>query len=73
LAEKHFSDIANYNINPIKYKELPYDNTNLGYLYRVKTIKDKHKISFTWHMENLEPLYKNSPVHYISHLLGHEG
>lgn len=61
-------------------EEIPFDESNLGNLYRIVPIKsklsskaDKNKVSFMWILSSYEQHYKNSPGKYLSHLIGHEG
>jgi hypothetical protein len=44
-----------------------------GLLVRVVPVKDAHSLELSWDVPPTEPLYRQAPTHYLSHLLGHEG
>lgn len=46
---------------------------NLGVLIRVVPIKESHTLDIQWDIPPTEPLYRQAPTNYLSHLLGHEG
>lgn len=54
-------------------EENPFDESNLGNLYRIVPVKNKNKVVFMWILSSFEEHYKNSPGRYLSHLIGHEG
>lgn len=46
----------------------------MGRIYKLVPIKDKNMLSLTWFLdESMHKNYYNSPGHYFSHLIGHEG
>lgn len=52
---------------------LPYDESNLGYFYRVEPIQDMDTIKFYWYLPEESKLYKYQPLNYLCEILGHEG
>lgn len=73
LAYEYFSPIKDFNIEPLKYKDVPFTEENLGRIYHIKTIKKNDKLEFIWYLENLKPHFASNPASYISFILGHEG
>ena len=56
-----------------KYDEiLPYDETNLKYLYKITPIKNVDQIVFSWFLPFCDNYYAN-PLKYLSFVFGHEG
>jgi insulysin len=52
----------------------PYDENNLGYLYKVVPVKDKNLLEFRWFInENMNKYYKEDPLGYLTAIFGHEG
>lgn len=45
----------------------------MGQLSRFRPIKDKSILELYWVLPYVEKEYKTRPLHYFSHLLGHEG
>ena len=72
-AKEYFDPIKNANVTVPKVTDIPFEAEQLGTFWRVFPVKDKDILDFTWVMEDFDPYYKNNPIKYISHLLGHEG
>ena len=68
-----FSSVKNNNITTKEFIEMPYTEENLGDIWRIFPVEDKDAIEYVWIFESFENHYKNHPVKYISHLVGHEG
>ena len=60
-------------IKPDFSNDIPYDNTNTGFLYYIEPVQNKDTISFLWFLPNELPHYKSKPLAYLSCLFGHEG
>lgn len=74
IAVANFSDVPNKNtILPSLADQLPFDETNLGYLYKMVPNKDIKKLSISWILPLSEHLWRSKPNGYLTHLLGHEG
>ena len=52
--------------------DVPYNETNLKYLYKIVPIKNSDEISLEWFLPFCENYYAN-PLYCISSVLGHEG
>jgi len=73
-ARKYFSPIVNKNVQvPSFFEPKPFDEANLGYLYKVEPVMNENKISFFIPIEYVEKLHDTWPADYISHCIGHEG
>ena len=74
IAKKLFSPIENKDVKVPSYEEpKPYQENNLGFLYKLKPVKEKNSLSFLVPIETCEKLHATRPAGYISHTLGHEG
>ena len=61
------------NYQKPKYDEiLPYDETNLKYLYKITPIKNIDQIIFNWFLPFCDNYYAH-PLRYLSFIFGHEG
>ena len=73
LVIKYFSKIPNkinFNKTP---KNILYDEKNMGYLYKIKSIKDMSYIQFVWVInKSYNSYYKSEPYNYVISVLGHE-
>jgi hypothetical protein len=49
---------------------LPQHRTQL---LRVVPVREGHTVEWAWQTRPSIPLYRASPLNYLSHLLGHEG
>ena len=74
FVEELFSKVPKIeNFKKPKYDEvMPYDETNLKYLYKIMPIKNVDQIAFEWYLPFCENYYAN-PLTYLAHVLGHEG
>ena len=72
-AFDYFTPVVNHNRLPLVYDKLPFDHTNINTIHKIVPVQNKDKISISWILPNLRPLYKKGPGHYLSHLFGHEG
>ena len=73
LVVKYFSDIKSVTGYQLSKKNILYDNNNMGYFYKIITIKDFSYISFVWMINKTYRQYiKSDPINYIISLLGHE-
>ena len=57
-----------------RYNEvLPYDETNLGFFYKVEPIKNLDSLKIFWYLPEDSNFYQSKPLTYLCDLLGHEG
>ncbi|EJC99127.1 uncharacterized protein FOMMEDRAFT_160691 [Fomitiporia mediterranea MF3/22] len=75
MVVEYFSPINNTGRDPAPFKSLvqPYGKEELGKIVYVKTIKERYEISISFPLPWQDPFWRESPTHFISHLLGHEG
>ena len=75
LVENIFSKVPkNENYSPPIYNTiLPYDEKNLGFLYKIFPIKDKDSIDFNYFLPDTSLYYKKKPLNFLSSVIGHEG
>jgi len=70
LIKKDELYINDININ----ENYLYDENNMGYIYKVISIKNKHILKLYWIInENYNKYYKSKPFEYVTSILGHEG
>ncbi|XP_042887210.1 nardilysin-like isoform X2 [Penaeus japonicus] len=70
-----FSQIPNNGLPCPSYKhlEFPFPVEKFHRLYRIIPMKEYHSVEINWALPSYLKHYKTKPLHYISHLLGHEG
>nr|XP_053649483.1 nardilysin-like [Cherax quadricarinatus] len=70
-----FSQIPNNGIEKPTYShlEFPFPLVTLHRLYRVVPTKEYHCLEITWALPSFLKYYHTKPLHYVSHLIGHEG
>ncbi len=75
LVDNIFSKVPkneNY-VSPIYDKVLPYNEDNLGFLYKIIPVKDKDTIEFNYFLPDNSKNYKKKPLSFLSSIIGHEG
>ncbi|KAF8525603.1 LuxS/MPP-like metallohydrolase [Hysterangium stoloniferum] len=74
LVVHHFSPIPNrgFEARP-KIFDNPWDDSVMGTIVFVKTIKDYQELLLTFPLSYQRPNYLSKPVIFLSHLVGHEG
>ncbi|XP_068246780.1 nardilysin-like [Palaemon carinicauda] len=72
---KIFSKVPDSGIPRPTYIQhgFPFPTEKLHRLYRVVPMKDYHSLEINWALPSLQKYYHTKPLHYISHLIGHEG
>ncbi|KAK7078176.1 Nrd1 complex RNA-binding subunit [Halocaridina rubra] len=72
---KIFREVPDSGIPRPSYTQFdfPFPVERLHRLYRVVPTKDYHSVEINWALPSLLKHYRTKPLHYISHLLGHEG
>ena len=55
------------------FEDGPFDEAHLCKLVRVVPIRSTHVLDFQWLIPPDKPVYRHTPCHYLSHLIGHEG
>ncbi|XP_076033223.1 nardilysin-like isoform X2 [Oratosquilla oratoria] len=70
-----FSNIPNNGLPRPCYDHLgpPFPLGKLHRLCKIVPMKEYHSLEISWTLPSLLKQYKSKPLHYISHLLGHEG
>ena len=70
-----FNPVVNKNVVPPDYSvpKLPFDVSNLGQIAHWRPIKDKNSLELYYCLPYVEKQYTTKPLHYFSHLMGHEG
>mmetsp|Transcript_21921 Transcript_21921/g.21111 ORF Transcript_21921/g.21111 Transcript_21921/m.21111 type:complete len:174 (+) Transcript_21921:489-1010(+) len=69
-----FSAVPNKQlVVPNLGEPVPFDEKNLGQLFKYVPIKDKDVLTFFWSLPYSEMEYKSQPLKYHAHLFGHEG
>ncbi|XP_042206684.1 nardilysin-like [Homarus americanus] len=70
-----FSQVPGNNIPRPTYNhlEFPFPVEKLHRLYRVVPTKEYHCVEINWALPSLLKYYHTKPLHYVSHLIGHEG
>ncbi|EJD03327.1 LuxS/MPP-like metallohydrolase [Fomitiporia mediterranea MF3/22] len=80
---EELTDMVVRLFSPIKYKgldplplaspEQPYGKDELGKFVHVRTIKERYEVTVVFPVAWQEPLWREDPTYFLSHLLGHEG
>lgn len=67
--------LMKFNFGPYDYLKKNNDSNNMDCLklIKFKPINEENTLSIIWQLPNMDKYYCNKPVHYIGHLLGHEG
>ncbi len=74
IVTSHFSEIKNKEVQvPSFFDPKPYDETNLGFLYKVEPVMQENKLTLMIPIAYTEKLIETRPANYLSHCLGHEG
>ncbi|XP_063845990.1 nardilysin-like [Scylla paramamosain] len=70
-----FSQVPNNKLARPSYThlEFPFPTDKFHCLCRVVPTKEEHNVEVKWALPSLLSHYQTKPLHYISHLLGHEG
>ncbi|ORZ23200.1 Metalloenzyme, LuxS/M16 peptidase-like protein [Absidia repens] len=68
-----FSNVQDKNIKIPTYPGHPLTQNELRKQIFVKSVKHNHLLEITFPFPDQTPYYDSQPVHYISHLIGHEG
>ena len=71
-----FSEVINKDVVPPDYSKpaVPFDTENRGQIAKWRPIQDKNKLELYFILPvYVEKEFKTKPLHYFSHLLGHEG
>ncbi|MEQ6886943.1 insulinase family protein [Salicola sp. Rm-C-2C1-2] len=73
LVEPRFSPVANRGHDAPRYTQPFLDSEQLPELLQVEAIRDKRRLQLTFPIPSTEDDYRNKPLSYLSHLIGHEG
>jgi secreted Zn-dependent insulinase-like peptidase len=59
--------------DPFKIKDFPYSKETMNNLYLMESIEDCHSLKLIYCFPPVAKLFKFSPIHYLSSILGYEG
>ncbi|XP_031777802.1 insulin-degrading enzyme isoform X2 [Nasonia vitripennis] len=68
-----FSDIDNKNVEVPKWPAHPFTDEHFKTKWFIVPIKDIRNLNITFPIPDMQEHFRAAPVHYWSHLLGHEG
>merc|ERR1719430_2447520 len=70
-----YSGVANNNQAREEFSTMiePFETAAWPKLYSLIPVKNDYKVDLTWALPPLLEHYKSKPLHYLSHLIGHEG
>ncbi|MGM0449861.1 MAG: insulinase family protein [Pseudomonadota bacterium] len=68
-----FSPVANRGHDAPRYPEPFLESDQLPRLLEVDAIRDTRQLQLTFPIPSTEDDYRNKPLSYLSHLIGHEG
>ncbi len=72
-VEEKFDPVANKQADELQTSEPLFHSDKFPLLLKVKSLKDNPNLTLLFPVRDLQPLWRESPDSYISHLLGHEG
>lgn len=61
FVERTFGGIPNQDLKPYELNEMPFDEKDLGNLYKVVPIKNTNTVEFMWYLPSYEKEYRNPP------------
>ncbi|KAG1368760.1 Insulin-degrading enzyme-like 1, peroxisomal [Cocos nucifera] len=73
LVEREFCDIRNTERDYFHFLGQPCSVEHLQILVKAVPIREGHTLKITWPITPSIRYYKEGPVRYLSHLIGHEG
>lgn len=73
MVVPRFSPVADRGHDAPRYTEPFLDSEELPRLLEVDAIRDKRQLQLTFPIPSTEEDYRNKPLSYLSHLIGHEG
>ncbi|KRX06860.1 Metalloenzyme, LuxS/M16 peptidase-like protein [Pseudocohnilembus persalinus] len=71
--QQNFQLIQNKNLKVPIYKDLPFNQQNLSQQWTIVSLSKINVLEFLWVLPDQHINFKNHPILYISHFLGHEG
>eukprot|EP00002_Diphylleia_rotans_P025102 TRINITY_DN4963_c0_g4_i10.p1 TRINITY_DN4963_c0_g4~~TRINITY_DN4963_c0_g4_i10.p1 ORF type:complete len:965 (-),score=237.06 TRINITY_DN4963_c0_g4_i10:2105-4999(-) len=72
-VREKFSPIVNKNVVVPIGNGVPYVEDDLQLVFKVTPVKDLQLVTLTWRLPASLHYYKQKPLRYLSHLIGHEG
>ncbi len=73
LVVPRFSPVANRGHDAPRYPQPFLESDQLPSLLEVAAIRDTRQLQMTFPIPSTEEDYRNKPLSYLSHLIGHEG
>ncbi|KAK4783649.1 hypothetical protein SAY86_008023 [Trapa natans] len=73
MVEEKFSDVQNTDKNCSHFSGQPCTSEHLQILVKTVPIKQGHKLRVMWPITPEIRHYKECPIKYLGHLIGHEG
>lgn len=70
-----FSAVPNNGLEREEFSKMtdPFSTPSWPMLYRLIPVENEYKVDLTWALPPTLQHYRSKPLHYLSHLLGHEG
>jgi len=70
-----YSGIPNNGMEREEFSQLlePFSSPAWPLLYRLIPVQNEYKVDLTWALPPAQHHYRIKPLHYLAHLLGHEG
>lgn len=68
-----FANVENKNVKAPEWTEHPFNEEHFKCKWYAVPIKDVRNLNITFPIPDLHEHFRSAPVHYLSHLLGHEG
>ena len=72
-VKEKFDPVVNSQAAELQSSEPLFLSDHLPMMLKVRTLKDNPSLTLLFPVRDLQPLWRESPDSYISHLLGHEG
>ena len=74
-AVNSFSSVPNNGLEREQFHELtePFATPGWAKLYRMVPVKSEYRVELSWALPAVMGEYRSKPLHYLAHLLGHEG
>ncbi|EGR28469.1 insulin-degrading enzyme, putative, partial [Ichthyophthirius multifiliis] len=74
-VQDKFESVKNKDLEGLKkFSCESFNKENLnGNIWKIVPVQNNHCLQIKWILDNMQGLYKNNPLNYLSHVFGHEG
>lgn len=72
-AERYFAPIVNRNLGAPQLVVPLYRPEDLGIRVDIRPVKESRRLSVVFPLPSVDHLYRQKPLTFLSHLIGHEG